>query len=256
MGPSILFDKSAIQSLGGPAVREVSRYFSTVVPRVLLHETLADLSLKPDNLDDAKKVVARMADKVYPIDSIANADWLTMCVTSLLGHRVPMNRTPVVLGGRPVTADDGSKGVVLDLQPENDAVMRWRIGNFKEDDLTFALEWRQSTTGTNLQAMKEALPPREFTLRTAEQVRDFVDLMFADPESHEMWLLRFLAKNVDPDTGRQVLERWRATANASLPSFAPYAYHCIRVMHGAPPPCDQQRRRHLLPGSRPRSSRG
>src|SRR5438552_503534 len=93
MGPSILFDKSAIQSLSGPAVREVSRYFYTVVPRVLLHETLADLSLKPDNPADAKLVVARMADKVYPFDSIANADWRTMCAASLLGHHVPMSRT-------------------------------------------------------------------------------------------------------------------------------------------------------------------
>ena len=54
MGPSILFDKSAIQSLDGPATREVSRYFYTVVPPVLLMETLADLSLTPGKLDDAK----------------------------------------------------------------------------------------------------------------------------------------------------------------------------------------------------------
>ncbi len=46
MGPSILFDKSAIQSLGQQALHEVSRYFYTVVPPVLLMETLADLSLR------------------------------------------------------------------------------------------------------------------------------------------------------------------------------------------------------------------
>lgn len=92
MGPSILFDKSAIQSLGRPALQEVSRYFYTVVPPVLLMETLADLSLKPDDLDGAKKKVAQIADKVFPINSIANAHCQTMCVHNLLGDDVGVVR--------------------------------------------------------------------------------------------------------------------------------------------------------------------
>jgi hypothetical protein len=70
MGPSILFDKSAIQSLGQQALHEVSRYFYTVVPPVLLMETLADLSLRLDDLDGTRKKVAVIVNKVYSIDSI------------------------------------------------------------------------------------------------------------------------------------------------------------------------------------------
>ena len=50
MGPSIIFDKSAIQSLGQQSIYEVNRYFHTVFPPVLLHEILADLSLIASDL--------------------------------------------------------------------------------------------------------------------------------------------------------------------------------------------------------------
>ena len=164
MGPSILFDKSAIQSLGREALHEVSRYFYTVVPPVLLMETLADLSLKPDDLDAAKEKVAQIAAKVFPIDSLANTHYHTMCVHNLLGDTVPMNRKPAVAGACPVTAKDGRKGVIIDIQPENEAVMRWRNGDFNADDLKFAIEWRENAQGTNLEAMKQSLPNHQLRL--------------------------------------------------------------------------------------------
>jgi hypothetical protein len=230
MGPSIVFDKSAIQALGQQALHEVSRYFYTVVPPVLLMETLADLSLKPDDLLGAKKKVAEIANKVFPIDSIANAHYQPMCIHNLLGDRVPMDRVPAVAGARPVTAKDGTKGLFIDLQPENEAVMRWRSGHFNEDDLRFAVEWRQSATGVNLEAMKRALPKPPIRLRSAEQVAGIVDLMLADADLQEpllRWFLGFL--RCDSNTGDRVLVRWRWAVNRSLHSFAPYAHHCLRV---------------------------
>ena len=149
MGPSIIFDKSAIQSLRKDALHEVSRYFYTVVPPVLLMETLADLSLNPNDLDGARQKVAIIASKLFPIDSIANADYYSMCIHNLLGEHVPMDRKPAVLGARSVTANDGSNGLIIDIQPENEAVLRWRSGRFNEDDLKFAVQWRESATGSN-----------------------------------------------------------------------------------------------------------
>jgi len=230
MGPSILFDKSAIQSLGRPALQEVSRYFYTVVPPVLLMETLADLSLKPDDLDGAKKKVAQIADKVFPINSIANAHCQTMCVHNLLGDAVPMTRVPAVAGGRPVMAKDGSKGIVIDIQPENEAVMRWRNGDFNADDLKFAIEWRENAKGSNLEAMKQALPKPPIKIQSAEHVGEVVDLMLSQPEFQEPvmhWFLSLL--RCDAETIDKICVRWKWAVERSLIAFAPYAYHCLRA---------------------------
>jgi hypothetical protein len=230
MGPSILFDKSAIQSLGQRALREASRYFYTVVPPVLLMETLADLSLQADDLAAAKKKVAEIARKVFPIHSIANAHYQPMCVHNLLGDPIPMNRIPAVAGGRPVTAGDGTRGWVIDLQPENEAVLRWRNGDFNQDDLTFAVDWRKSARNSNLEEMKRALPKSPYRLESPEQVRALVDLMLADDELQEpllRWFLRIL--RCDSRTLERVSFRWKVSIQQSLRSFAPYAYHCLRV---------------------------
>lgn len=230
MGPSILFDKSAIQSLGPKALHEVSRYFYTVVPPVLLMETLADLSLSQDDVEGAKKKVAEIANKVFPLDSIANAHFHLMCVHNLLGDRVPMGRVPAVCGARPVVAKDGSKGMFIDIQPENDAVQRWCSGQFSEEDLTFALQWRESAHGTNLEAMKQALPKPPIKVQSAEQVGMVVDLMLAQPELQEPllhWFLKLL--RCDEATCEKVTVRWKWVVERSLVSFAPYAHHCLRV---------------------------
>jgi hypothetical protein len=230
MGPSILFDKSAIQSLRREAIYEISRYFYTVVPPVLLMETLADLSLEPDDLENARKKVAKIAAKVFPIDSIANAHHQPMCVHNLLGDYVPMKRKPAVEGARPVTAKDGTKGLIIDLQAENEAVMRWRSGRFNHDDLKFAVEWRANATGWDFEALKHSLPKPQFRLRTGEQVASFVDLMLADPDLQLPllhWHLRRLG--CDSNTSDRVLVRWKWDIFRSLRLFAPYAYHCLRV---------------------------
>lgn len=230
MGPSILFDKSAIQSLGRKSLSEVSRYFYTVVPPVLLMETLADLSSKLDDLDDAKKKVAEIADKVFPNDSIANAHFHPLCIHNLLGGRIPMGRVPVVGGARPVVAKDGSKGVVIDVQPESQAVLRWCSGQFNEDDLHFAIQWRQSAHGTNLEAMKQALPKPPIKVQSVEQVGAVVDLMLAQPELQQPlmhWFLTLL--RCDQETCAKVDVRWKWAVDRALATFAPYAHHCLRV---------------------------
>lgn len=230
MGPTIIFDKSAIQGLGQKALAEVGRYFYTVVPHVLLMETLADLSLKPDDLPAAQKKVADIANKVFPRQSIANEHYHTMCLHNLLGERVPMTRRPAVSGAKPVVATDGSKGMVIDVQPEHDAVLRWQSGQFNSDDMRFAIEWRKAAKGANLQEMKQALPSPPIKLKSADEVRDFVDTLLAQSELQEPILAWFLSMmKFDQTRQQKILSRWNFDVTRMLVSFAPYSYHCLRV---------------------------
>lgn len=82
MGPSIILDKSAFQSLSQLCVEELSRYFYTVLPPVLLYETLADLSLDRNDLDGSRAKVKTIARKVLPTDAFPNVDFrLPACMT-------------------------------------------------------------------------------------------------------------------------------------------------------------------------------
>ena len=230
MGPTVLFDKSAIQGLGQLALAEVGRYFFTVVPHVLLMETLADLSLIPDDLKAAQTEVTKIANKVFPIDSIANEHYHTMCVQNLLGDQIPMTRIPTVSGAKPVVASDGSKGLVIDVQSETEAVRRWQCGNFSSDDMRFAIEWRKAAKGTNLEEMKKVLPNPLVQLKTAEHVRDYVDLLLAQQEAQGPLLAWFINLiKVDASRQQRILVRWGFNETKMLATLAPYALHCLRV---------------------------
>lgn len=229
MGPSILFDKSAIQSLGRQTVDEVARYFYTVVPPVLLMEILADLSLEPDDLGGARAKVTELARKVLPTDSFSNLHYHHLCIANLLGHQISMDRRPVVAGKR-VAAKDGSKGIFIDVPPEEEAVLRWHAGQFNEDDLKFAIQWREKAKGANLEEMKQQIPKPPFKIRTLNQVAQFADFILKQPEFQGPLLTVFLNMlKCDRETYDRVCFRWRLAVVRSLHAFAPYAAHCLRV---------------------------
>ncbi len=230
MGPSILFDKSALQSLGRQALSEVDRYFYTTVPPVLLMEILADLSLKPHDLATSRAKVRELAHKVLPIDSISNFHYHSLCVHNLLGDVIPMARRPVVGRGEAVETKDGQQGMFLDIQPENEAVLRWQSGRFNENDLKFAIEWREKAKGANLDKAMQMFEKPPFKIRTMEQVGKFVDLIITDPEFQEPMLHTILEiLQCDEPTCERIRFRWRLAIRRSLRAFAPYAVHCLRA---------------------------
>ena len=230
MGPSILFDKSAIQSLGQQALYEANRYSYTVIPPVLLLEILADLSLESDDPEVCRAKVANLSRRVMPSHSKYNVHYWTMCVADLLGEHVPMDRVPVIGGAKTVVTEDGSKGVFTGVQPENEAVLRWRSGDFTEDDVEFAVKWRENARGMNLEAIRNELPKPPSKLRTLEHVTQFADIMLTDPESQEPLLRWFLnALRCNQQTFGRVCFRWQLAAIRSLRAFAPYAVHCLRA---------------------------
>ncbi|MEX1015305.1 MAG: hypothetical protein WDZ31_01065 [Phycisphaeraceae bacterium] len=230
MGPSIIFDKSAIQSIGQRAIYEVNRYFYTVLPPVLLMEILADLSLDPEDLEGSKVKVAEVARKVLPPDSFANLDYRSLCIADLLGGEIEMSRRPVVGGARAVVSKDGRQGVHIDVQPENEAVLRWRAGEFNEDDLQFADSWRRNAQAIDLEAIKKGLPKSPIKFRSVKELAIFVDTMLEETDLQAAmldWLLDLL--RYERYVCNWVRHRWHVHGYTSIKAFAPYAFHCLRV---------------------------
>lgn len=230
MGPSIIFDKSALQSLGQQAIYEVSRYFYTVIPTVLLYEILADLSLDADDLDASKKRVVEVSRKVLPIDSMTNIHYHTLCVGNLLGNEVEMERRPLVGGAKTVVSADGRQGVFVDVQPENQAVLRWQRGDISDNDLKFASQWRDQAENAGLEEAKQKLPKPDFKLDSLVELNSFVDILLSHAESQFTMLNWFMDVLGCPEgTREQVRQRWQTESPTSIKEFAPYAYHCLRI---------------------------
>lgn len=91
-----------------------------------------------------------------------------------------MERRPVVAGSQRVTTADGRVGLYRGMQAEDEAVLRWRAGDFSQADLDFAVEWREAIRGMNLEATKASLPKLTYRLKSLAELREVVDAMLAD----------------------------------------------------------------------------
>ncbi|HEV8378158.1 MAG TPA: hypothetical protein VGP99_04860, partial [Tepidisphaeraceae bacterium] len=229
MGPTIILDKSSLQSLSRRSARELGYYFYTNVPPVLLKEIVADLELERMSVEEAQKAVTYIARKAFPSDSIANLDYYTLCISDLLGGNVIMDGRPIVGGGRSVRADDGSLGVFVDLQVEREAALRWGWGHFSEQDLKFAINWRKAVASIDLEADKRRLPT-QLRARSLSELQEVVDFLMQRPAS-QRFLLNQLSDFLQlPLYVREWTEsRWRNNGFTSLQKFSPYAAYVLRV---------------------------
>ena len=232
MGPAIVFDKSALQSMSRAALREANRYFYTVIPDVLLHEILADLTLDRKNVDPQERV-AMLANKISFHHACASMHFRKLCIQDLLGNYIPMDRRPVVdaATGQRLTTEDGQVGFVRDVQSENEAVLRWGSSVFNREDFDFATKWRSDLSDFDSESSTE-LRNMRIGVSSFDDVNEHVKTMLRDPESHLPMIntyMGFLA--CGEKTCNRVLFRWQTElpARQSLPAFAPYATYCLRV---------------------------
>jgi hypothetical protein len=236
MGPTILLDKSTLQSVGGRGIRELGRYFYVTVPLVLALEVLADLEKAERKQRSPREEVQVLAKKLFSLGGKAfvNVDFRDACVHELLGGAVPMRRVAVVGGGRAVQTKDGRRGAYLPHQPALDAAMRWSSGQFSDSERLIASEWRARLKSFDPDSFRRSLPPLVKKATTLDDASHDVEQMLADDEGRRVFI-RWLIRLISPGPVHAVIEewafrRWAARGYARLDAFAPYSMHCIRVM--------------------------
>ena len=231
MGPTIILDKSAYQSLSREDTYELDRYFYVVVPPVLVLEILADLKNPKLEPDRAQASVQQLARKIQPVAGYVNADYRALCTANLLGRRLKMDRRPMVAGGRQVLAEDGAAGIFLDEQPENAALLRWSCGRFEEAEKILASQWRAASEAIDLEGFKRQRPDINWVpLNSLSMVRQVVDELMDVPASQITLINALLAElHTISEVGEWTHSRWASGEFSRLRDFAMYAWHCMRV---------------------------
>lgn len=90
MGPTIILDKSALQSLSLHEIGALNRYYIHNIAPVLIVEILGDLKKKSSGGFSQDKV-AELAQKAFPSISNVNVHYRHLLQASLMGRAVPMD---------------------------------------------------------------------------------------------------------------------------------------------------------------------
>jgi len=150
LGPTTLFDKSALESFNLDESLWFENYYIAVISPLFFVETLAGLSKEVAKGRTPEQVVGNIASKTPEIGSFVVVSHWHLCLANLLGYPIPMDgRVPVGPGLRTRLAGDNA--TVYDLPSEMGALERWLKGDFLGVERDFAQRWRSALSSMEAQ---------------------------------------------------------------------------------------------------------
>jgi hypothetical protein len=231
MGPTILLDKSALQSLSQRELYRLSNHFCFVTCSVLLIEILGDLKKGQEGDGFSTNEVQQLAQKLlgggYPC-----ADHHKLIAGNLLGHAIPMTGQVPMDGGTERTDKRGRTGIVFGPSPENQAILRWDKQEFSEAEKVLAALWRDATRAIDLEAFQRQHRSKIHNFKNLDNLHRYVSFITHPKEAaeKERQLMAAMADyGLPSEIQRAVFARWMDAGQPDLEAFAPYAYHCLKV---------------------------
>src|SRR6266480_392748 len=155
MGSILICDKSTLQGLSSDELNSLRRNYSLNIPPILLLEILADLK-KAGNAESCRSRVQKLANKLVPACSFVNVGYRDLVIAEICGHKIKADGRPVVRPGKAVTSH-GKSGTVVEQCPEEEALLRWHVGEFLKVEELLAGAWRSTSRAIDLQAMQRIL---------------------------------------------------------------------------------------------------
>jgi hypothetical protein len=232
-GPSLIFDKSALECLNPDEAMWLDQFFSCNITPVFFLEVLADLQKAGRPRRTPEQIVGNLAYKTPDLHSGPNAHHLTLLAAELNGHdQVDMRAYHPVLGHGVTVALGDETGVMFRQTPEEEAFMRWQYGQIREFERVAAKAWRSGLQGLNLQAIYDMFQPvaavggRPKTLAEVKaKAESIIENML--PDRLLKYGLRLMGYR--PEVYAAVLARWTKSGQPPIREFLPYFTHVLSV---------------------------
>ncbi len=239
MGPLTILDKSALQMLSAEEFSVLTRYLGLIVPPVLIDEIVADLKLKPTERTVPENIVKALARKMATAVGAIPVHYARAVAGNLFGVPVPMfGQVPIDDRPNAYLTSDG-EGFIYDQVPEQQFWERLASGQFNDQDMLRAEEWRKSTRAINLETIQRmwSEPVKKFfgPIYSGFDLALSVDrYMEQADDSFQELLIKNAAASVGLNEVGQaaVLSRWQDMKYPKFREFAPYAAYVTRLYLG------------------------
>jgi hypothetical protein len=231
MGPTLLLDKSAFQSLTNSEMYRTAKYFQWNRVDILFWEIISDF-FKKTKTDSSRNEASILADKVLVMDSVQNVNYIHLCLANLYGKSVEMESIPIVAATTIKTLDDGGETALIDETPFFKMINRWQKGDFSKQDIDLANIWKGIKDNSKANGSLDLLASNHIIFPKCTSIEELViaiNNLLRNPEIQHVFLDMFLSyQGINPAT-KYIIRKRLKQCPYSLPTVAPYAFYCLKV---------------------------
>ncbi len=232
MGPTILFDKSFLQSLSVDESVFFDHFFIPAICPLFYVETLADLEKAVRQGRTPEDEVGIIATKVPEMSSRPLMHHARLALGNLLGRNVPMDGRIITPGGTPVRFE-GKSGVRFEESAEAEAFHRWQKRDFLSLERDQAQVWRQELAAIDLNAVAAGMKAMGIDAEVCKSLADAkkmaTDFFQRTDIVPDQIKLAFIILGVPARFEGTAVDCWRKAGAKPLMEYAPYAAYVMSV---------------------------
>ena len=232
-GPTIIFDKSTLQSLNADEAMWLDQFFTSNVTPLFFLEVLADLEKTARKGRTPEDVVGSLTSKTPDLHSMPNVHHLTLLAGELSGRgEFEMSfEKPVVAHGIPAMLGDKT-GIIIKETSEEEALRRWQYKRFREFERLVAKAWRSQLRGLDLEVIYDDFQPivaAGSRPKTLAEVKSKADSIIANMPDARLLKFGLDILGYKSSVLEKVRDRWDAAGRPPIPTFLPYFTYVLSV---------------------------
>jgi hypothetical protein len=231
MGPTLLLDKSAFQTLKSSEMHKLTNYFHWNRVDILLVEICRNI-LKKTRTSSRRNEASILADKVSLIDSIQNENYINLCLVNLHGHEVAMDGRPFIAPATINTLDYGQRAALIDETSFGEMILRWQKGEFNQQDEYLANVWQDIKKKSKADDCIQFLHANYIVIPKSKSIGELkiaVDELLRNPKMQDVFLDMFLSYQGVEHATKCSIKKYLNQCPYLLPRVAPYAFYCLKV---------------------------
>ncbi len=229
-GLRITLDKSAVYGLHNEEVDSLDRYFSQVVPPILVDEILADITKSDPNIPN------KIAAHTYRVSGNhgLTLNYRTRLANSLLGREIPMDGRFLPSSETVVKTASGSIATIVETPLEDEILARWQRREFTDEERVKARQFRQRMErplNTKLYLDNIARAGLSFNVpQSDEELITIVNDLLANRQLlPRLFAILFRHFGIPYESTDEITKRWYKEGRKSFEEFAPYAFFCLKA---------------------------
>lgn len=233
MGPTIILDKSSLQSLSQDEIHFLHKYYLVNIPPILIMEILADLKKESNDNRSSQQIVSQLSKKLISNDSALNVYYGDLIINELLGHTINMSGRTIIQQGDFCKEDD-KKGMTFEVSPEEKAINNWKQEKFTEAETELATRWRlysESLSPDTFKKENKKLTALLENYKTLDELDVLINNIITNEKLQTVLLMNVINEfRISQELASQIFYIWETNNRPLLKNSYPYSIYCLHAL--------------------------